>query len=268
MRTNGPSIARTTMFVEHNGLRLAYETAGSGNPAIVMVHGWACNRSYFAPQFDHFAAHRTVVSVDLRGHGDSDHPEPGPGVYDIDTLCDDVLAVAAAAGCESPVVVGHSLGALVALGCAARGGAGAAIMVDPAPIVSERGKAFFGRAADASEADADRSWRTRFVSGLFLPTDTVRREEIISGMPQQPPAIAAALLRAIALFDGASALGAVAGPLLSIGAAVPSDIAADLRRACPTMTIGQTVGAGHFNQLEVPDQVNVMIDRFLSINGV
>ena len=30
--------------------------------------------------------------------------------------------------------------------------------------------------------------------------------------------------------------------------------------------VGQTVGAGHFHQLVVPDQVNPMIDRFLAIS--
>ncbi len=262
-----PAAGRT--YVHRDGLRLAYEMAGTGDPAIVLVHGFACDRSYFAPQFDHFAAGRAVVAVDLRGHGDSDHPDPGPGVYDIETLADDVLAVAAAARCEAPIVVGHSLGALVALACAAREGAArAAILVEPAPILSERGKGYFGKKAGAVEADLDRSWRTAFVTGLFLPTDTARRDEIISEMPQQPPAIAAALFRAIAGFDGRCALGTVAVPLLSISGAIPSDTAADLRSSGPTVCVGQTVGAGHFNQLEVPDQVNLMIDRFLAVNGL
>jgi hypothetical protein len=34
----------------------------------------------------------------------------------------------------------------------------------------------------------------------------------------------------------------------------------------PTITIGQTVGSGHFNQLEVPAQGTLMFERFLSIN--
>lgn len=257
------------MFLDRDGVRIAYETAGTGGSAIVLVHGWACDRSYFAPQHDYFAARRAVVSVDLRGHGDSDHPDPGPGVYDIETLCDDVLAVAAAARCEAPIVVGHSLGALVALACAARvPGAAAAVMVEPAPILNERGKAYFAQSADAVEADVDRAWRTTFVTGLFLTTDTTRRAEIIGGMLRQPPAIGAALFRAMAGFDGASALAAVAVPVLSIGGARPSDRSAELRAACPAITIGQTVGAGHFNQLEVPDQVNLMIARFLAINAL
>jgi pimeloyl-ACP methyl ester carboxylesterase len=101
---------------------------------------------------------------------------------------------------------------------------------------------------------------------MFLPTDTVRRAEIIEGMTGLPPAVGAAALRAIYEFDGGGALGAVAVPLLTIGAATPTDTAAALRSACPTITIGQTVGAGHFNQLEVPEQVNGMIERFLHLS--
>ena len=254
-------------FVDRGGVKLAYDTAGRGDPAMVLVHGWAGDRSYFAPQFEHFASRHAVIALDLRGHGDSDRPEPGSGVYEFDALCDDVLAVAAAAGCDRPVVVGHSMGGLVALACAARAAAvRAAVMIDPAPIVNANIKTYLGQAADAVEADDDGTWRTGFVSGMFLSTDAARRDEIISGMTTQPPAIAAALVRAMARFDGASALGAVEVPLLSIGSAVPNDSAADLRRACPTITIGQTVGSGHFNQLEVPDQVHAMIERFLSIN--
>jgi pimeloyl-ACP methyl ester carboxylesterase len=252
--------------VERGGVTLSYDTGGDGDPAIVFVHGWSCDRSYFAPQRDHFAPRHRVVSLDLRGHGTSGRPEPGLGVYEIETFADDVLAVAAAAGLERPVVVGHSLGGVIALACASRAGAvRAAVMVDPAPILNPAVKAFIGQAADAVAADADTSWRRAFVQGMFLPTDTARRDEIVSGMAEMPTAVAAASLRAIASFDGAAAFAAVAVPVLAIGAASPTDSSAGLRAACPTLTYGQTVGAGHFNQLEVPEQVNPMIERFLAV---
>jgi pimeloyl-ACP methyl ester carboxylesterase len=45
---------------------------------LVLVHGWCCDRSYFAPQFEYFASQgHAVVAVDLRGHGESDAPEGG-----------------------------------------------------------------------------------------------------------------------------------------------------------------------------------------------
>ena len=58
--------------IEHKGTKLAYEEKGSGTPAFVFVHGWTCDRSFFAAQAEHFAQRHRVVSIDLRGHGESD----------------------------------------------------------------------------------------------------------------------------------------------------------------------------------------------------
>ena len=87
-------------------------------------------------------------------------------------------------------------------------------------------------------------------------------------MPARPPAIAAACIRSMVEFDGAAALSQCQVPVLSIGSATPSNLTAELRRHCPSINVGQTVGSGHFNQLEVPDQVNAMIAKFLEINGL
>jgi pimeloyl-ACP methyl ester carboxylesterase len=54
-----PTIAR-------NGVKLAFEDRGAGKPAFVFVHGTACDRSFLAPQAEHFARQHRVVSVDLR----------------------------------------------------------------------------------------------------------------------------------------------------------------------------------------------------------
>jgi pimeloyl-ACP methyl ester carboxylesterase len=166
------------------------------------------------------------------------------------------------------VLVGHSLGALIGLACAARAGAiRALVMVDPAPITNERAKAFFRESVGAVAADDAGAWRMKFVEGMFLPTDAARRAAIIGQMPSTPPGIAAEIMRAMGEFD-ASTLAKATVPVVSIGSAVPANASADLRRLCPAITIGQTVGAGHFNQLEVPDQVNAMIERFLAVNGL
>jgi pimeloyl-ACP methyl ester carboxylesterase len=84
-----------TQFASVPGARLAYDVAGAGDPPMIFVHGWCCDRSYFAPQVTRFSATHAVVTVDLRGHGESSAPDPGPGAYNIAALADDVLAVAA-----------------------------------------------------------------------------------------------------------------------------------------------------------------------------
>ena len=253
-------------FTDASGIRLVYDVTGRGDPPIVFVHGWGGDRSYVAPQVEFFAGQHTVLALDLRGHGQSSKPAAG---YGVDMLAGDVLAVAAAAGLRRPVLVGHSLGALIGLSCAARPGAiSSLVMLDPAPITNEQAKAYFLESVDAVRADTDRSWRTSFARGFFLPTDTVRRDEIIEGFPAGDPAIAAAVLLAMGEFDGAGTLSRATVPVLSIGSAHPANSSADLRAACPSIAIGQTVGSGHFNQLEVPGQVNAMIGKFLALNDL
>jgi len=252
----------TRYVVTAGGVRLAYEASGTGEPAMLFVHGWCCDRSYFEPQSRRFAAGHRVAALDLRGHGASDRPEPGHGNYDIETLADDALTVARDAGFALPVMVGHSMGGLVALACAARPGAvRAAVLVDPAPVLDERGRSYFARSVADVAADEDGSWRGRFAARLLLPTDTARRQDIVTGGAAVPAPVAAAAMRGMAEFDGAGTLDRVRVPVLSIHARRPE---VGLREH-PAVTIGQTVGAGHFPQLEVPDQVNAMIERFLAI---
>jgi pimeloyl-ACP methyl ester carboxylesterase len=253
-----------TRFVDTaDGVRLAYEGAGAGEPALLFAHGWCCDRSYFAPQLRHFAARHAVLTLDLRGHGESGRPEPGTGVYDIETLAGDVLAVARDAGLDRPVVVGHSLGGLVALACATRPDAvRAAVMIDPAPMLPGPRKQYFEDSLDDVAQDHDGSWRREFLARLFQPTDTARRAETMIAASAVPPPVAAALMQGMARFEGGSALDRVRVPLLAITAGKGEPGVRDH----PAVAAGRTVGAGHFNQLEVPDQVNAMIERFLVLN--
>jgi hypothetical protein len=52
-------------------------------------------------------------------------------------------------------------------------------------------------------------------------------------------------------------------PALSIAAQPLADVAR-FRALCPRVVVGQTVGAGHFNNRLVPERVNAMIERFLT----
>lgn len=259
--------ADAPQFLDRAGMRLAYTVDGDGDPPIIFIHGWSCDRSYLGPQIQHFGRRHAVAALDLRGHGDSDRPEPGLAAYDVSAFADDVLALAADLGFDRPVVVGHSLGGLVALECATRSRmVSAVVMIDVAPIANHAIKALLRESVPIVRDDLNGTWRTNFVETMFLPSDTTRQGGIIKAMTTVPPLIAAACLQAIADFDGIAALRAVTVPVLSIGAAAPHNAASDLLAACPTITIGQTVGAGHFNQLEVPDQVNAMMARFLAVN--
>ena len=58
------------MTIVHKGIKLAYEDRGAGKPAFVFIHGWTCDRSFFAPH----ALGRSPAVRHQRGEGDVGTP--------------------------------------------------------------------------------------------------------------------------------------------------------------------------------------------------
>lgn len=89
----------------------------SSRPAVVLVHGAGMDHSVWALQSRALAhSGRSVLAVDLPGHGRSE----GDALTSIAALADWLAEFIVAAGLESAVVAGHSMGALAALELGAR----------------------------------------------------------------------------------------------------------------------------------------------------
>ncbi len=98
-------------WAEVRGVRLRYEIGGDG-PPVVLVHGLggaSTNWLHMAPAL---AARHRVLVPDLPGHGGS---SPLPALPNLNPLADAVYALAAGEGLLPAPLVGHSLGAVVAL---------------------------------------------------------------------------------------------------------------------------------------------------------
>src|ERR1700676_2624985 len=81
-------------------------------PTVVFLHGAGMDHTVWALQTRWFAHHgRNVLALDLPGHGRS----AGPGLRGIEAMADLVGAAVAAVGASRVALVGHSMGALVAL---------------------------------------------------------------------------------------------------------------------------------------------------------
>jgi len=250
--------------IVHKGTRLAYEDRGAGKLAFVFVHGWTCDRSFFAPQAEHFARTHRVVSVDLRGHGESDKPQ---GPYPVSAYVDDLAHVIGELGLGKVVAVGHSMGGITALQLATThpDRVAAIVMVDPAPFVfpPELRAAIEGMVA-AIEA-GDQEPRRQFIAQhLFMPTsDRKLVEDVLGVMMAAPVHVAAGAMKGILAFDGPAVAARCTVPALHLAANPPLNPPHLMSEWLPKIVNGWTVGSGHFNQLEVPDQVNAMIEGFL-----
>jgi DNA-binding transcriptional LysR family regulator len=65
-----PAPAPPTLKVASaDGVPIAYEVHGQGSPALVLVHGWSCDRSYWQGQVEPLSRHYQVITLDLAGHG-------------------------------------------------------------------------------------------------------------------------------------------------------------------------------------------------------
>lgn len=248
-------------------LSLHYESAGSGEPPLLFVHGWCCDHTFFAPQYDHFASRHSVTALDLRGCGTSSRPEDG---YDIPTLADDVAWLCDELGLARPVVVGHSLGGMIGIELAARYPTllGAVVAVDPGPIdpLPHARRMFEGLVAQLEGPDGEAA-RRAYAEDLFLPTDDAgRKRRIVETMCAVPLDVAAAVIRGVVAWNGVGALMLCRVPTLVLrsrhgGSNDPSR----LLPLKPDLHVGVTVGAGHFHQLDAAEQVTAMIERFLEV---
>lgn len=257
-----------------DGVTLRYEEAGSPSGAsgvpLVFVPGGSCDWWSFHRQLEHFAENHHCISIDLRGHGHSEKPEQA---YTMAAFADDVAWIIAELGLGRPVVAGHSMGGAIALQLAADhpAVARALVLVDPAPVGDNR--AGFTQMLAAFARHGVDSTRRRAFRNFFLTDladfDETLYEEICRRAALVPDHVFTSEIEGLRDWDGAAAAAAVARlsmPVLHIAAAFPTCPPPLLSAAVPQVITGQTVGAGHFNMLEVPDQVNAMIEQFLRHN--
>jgi pimeloyl-ACP methyl ester carboxylesterase len=166
----------TDEWVEVDGARLHYLAWGEpGRRGLVFVHGGAAHAHWWTHVAATFAADFRVVALDLSGHGDSDHRP----TYSLEQWSADVMGVAADAGIDGPpVLVGHSMGGLVAIATAAdhpHEHAGVIVLDSPVAEVSSEVEAAqarqaFGRTrVYSSAAEALARFRTVPAQDHYLP---------------------------------------------------------------------------------------------------
>ena len=100
----------TLFAISPDGKRVAYDIIGSG-PAVLLLHGGGGSRLEWhqAGYVNRLKDHFTVVTIDLRGHGESELPTE-PTDYTTDKLCQDFLVVADTCGIERFILWGMSYG--------------------------------------------------------------------------------------------------------------------------------------------------------------
>jgi pimeloyl-ACP methyl ester carboxylesterase len=250
-----------------DGVKIAFEAFGEGEPALVFVHGWSCDKSYWRPQLEYFSAKHKVVALDLAGHGDSgmDRRE-----YTIQAFGEDVAAVVNELNLSRVVLIGHSLGGPVIVR-AARLLDGRVAGLVGADTFKNMGEVFTPEQADKALAPFKKNFRatTLLVVRNMFPrsADPALVERVSSDMASAPPEVGMSAIRCQAFYDISTDLAGLRVPIRAINSdRYPTNVS-DNKQLYADFELIPMPGVGHFVQLEDPARFNRLLEEIIATNN-
>lgn len=254
-----------------------FTTLGSG-PTVMMLHGIGGGHIAFAPQVETLAAAGyRAVAWDMPGYGYSAPIEP----YTFKGLAQSCVDLIDALQCEHVVLLGHSMGGMVAQEVVARR------PERVSRLVLCGTSAAFGKRTDGRSADA---WAQQFIAQRTAPLDAGQSMAEVAQrlVPQMvgpgslpeglrlaehcmagvPAATYRRALDCLVTFDRQAALSAINVPTLLIGGefdrvAAPA-VMKQMAQAIPDARYAELKGIGHLMNLEAPDDFDALLLDFLA----
>ncbi|NJO12701.1 MAG: alpha/beta hydrolase [Gammaproteobacteria bacterium] len=246
--------------------RIYSDTAEAAQrPALIFIHGWGADSTYWDAQIDYFAKRHKVVTLDLAGHGDS-------GIlrkrWTMDAFGDDVFAVAQRLPDQQLVLIGHSMGGAVALQAARRLGERVIGIIGadafqnmanpPAPAQALQ------RRLEPFRSDFQTAMRDYVARNFFRSSadpELVRR--IAEDLASAQPGVVLGSIIAMNEMNYAAAVADVEVPLVAINSDIGPTDAERIRIHAPTFRLKIMRGIGHFVMIEDPLRFNALLDETL-----
>jgi N-formylmaleamate deformylase len=256
---------------ETNGINIHYMRTGGSRPPVILLHGLTANGACWAALAHAIEEDYDVIMPDARGHGRSSVPEHG---YRYEDHANDVVGLIEALRLSPPILIGHSMGGMVAAVVASRSPKllRGLILADPTFLNPKAQR----EVRDSDVADQHRRYLTMSLADLVAearikhpnrPLDTIER-------------IARARLQtSMAAFDiltppnpnymqEMSAIEVTSLLVIGGSAGVVSPAAAsDLQRLNPQLQVEQIPEAGHGLHYDQPERFAVIVKSFLRSTG-
>ena len=248
-------MSSVTRHVDVGGHALRIETRGAGPPYFVCLNGLADTLSVWSRLAPALAARGQVVLVDQRAHGGSDAP---PGPYRREDLATDIHALLDRLAIDRAVLVGHSMGGVVALttalACPER--VAGLVLLGTASEASPRVAAWYERIACAAEIDG--------LVGLARAIYGAGADRRVEGDPQGIAHVTRCL-KSLTHDPLTPRLPAIGCPVLVVvGETDPMGVGASviIQRHIPGAELEVIPGRGHWLHVEAADLLLDMVDRF------
>jgi pimeloyl-ACP methyl ester carboxylesterase len=242
-----------------DNIPIAYETHGYGKPALVFVHGWSCDRTYWNDQVKPFSQKYEVVTIDLAGHGESGIERDD---WTIESFGDDVASVVQSLGLNEVILIGHSMGGDVIVAAAQRlpNRVKGLIWVD---VYKELGNYNTPGEIESFVAPFRNAFEEKthsFVTGMFQPgADPALVKRVAKDMSSAPAEIAIGSLRSAVSYDRkvTVALDVMKLPVIAINPTEPPTDSLSLKKYGVKTVL--MPGVGHFLMMEKPVEFNGLL---------
>lgn len=252
-----------------DGARIHYQNYGKGRDAMVLIHGWTCNLTYWRDQVPDFAKRNRVIALDLPGHGQSDKPEI---VYSVDLFARAIDAVLRDAGVDRAVLVGHSMGTPIARQFYRKFPQKtlAIVIVDGGlrPFGDKKMRDSFVDAFRGPNYKENAKQMFAAMAGPTLPGETLER--IRTSFLNTPQYVTVSAMEGVN-DDSLYGPDKMNVPVLAILAKSPfwqPDTEQFFRSLAPNLEFQMWEGVGHFLMMEKPKQFNDAVIAFLNKNSL
>jgi len=256
-------VIETGTAASADGLSIYFTAQGDGQPALVFVHGWSCDGSYWSDQLAHFAKKYRVVAVDLAGHGQSGLERQQ---WTMAAFAQDVKAVVEKLGLERIVLIGHSMGGPVAVETArlmpARvvGVIGIDTLQDMGLTMPPQQREAFVAPMRDNFSEAARN----FVRQMFTEdADSNLVTRVAADMSSAPPEIAVPAFEEVLQHDLRPALQEVKVPIHCINNDFWPTNTEGNKALAASYELTVMSNSGHFPFLERPEEFNRLLEEVI-----
>ena len=263
------SVEASAETLQANGIQLNVQRSGEG-PAVIFIHGLSSSMELWTALDQAKLAGRTLISYDLRGHGRS---EQAPGAHTLKKHTADLAALLEALRIEQASLVGHSLGAMIAIELAATQPGkvrSLSLLSTTAGFSRETRNTLFEMASAATfggmDSIADQliglSFRPAFCDANPKVVEAIRRSILSSDA-----ASIVAATRMVAKADLRPRLGSLNCPTqILVGSEdrlTPPELAQELAGGIPGARLQQLPDCGHAAPVEQPGLVIQQLAEFV-----
>lgn len=247
-----------------DGVPIHYSVQGKGEPALVFIHCWSCDRKLWDNQVPVFAKSHRVVTIDLAGHGASGQ---GRKNWSIESFADDVNSVITKLNLKRVILIGSSMGGPIALE-ATRRKPEHVVAIVPVDTLHNVENTIDPKVLEDVLKQLRADYKvavTGFLNQLFFSPSTPEavKSRIIGEVTSRPPELAITILEAIFKYRAAPALREVKVPIRAINSDMtPTNLEVN-RKYAPQFDVVLTKGTGHYSMLEDPARFNELLADFI-----